>query len=1185
MSLHIRLLFSTLAFVMLAFIVDPAHAAKPERAQRAQHATVTLDKSGARLQLVTPDLAKLRAEDALRDTRKDVPVRYGRVLSTGVLDANAGAGIWKRLPNDDWSWRLAVTGAGAKSLEFAFSGFRLPHGAQLLIRSSDGKHVLGPYTDADNPRDGSFYTPILAAEHAVLELTVPADKRETLDLVLKSVVWGYRDPFAAARAKSGSCNIDTICPEGDAWREQIASVAHYGFGTGGGQYICTGSLMNTGDVSADITTPRLSTAYHCVSTEAEAASMVFYWGYESPTCRAVGSTANGTALPVNANTRAVQTGGAKMVSTNRVSDVSIVELKASVPPAADVYYSGWDRSGVTPPGTVGIHHPAGDEKRLSFDDDPPGTMASCIISDGSNNSHWRVGPYDLGTTEGGSSGSGLWDNSNGLLIGVLSGGSALCSNPGGYDCYGRLSTGWEMADTAGESLRAALDRSGANPLIMLGKGTCDAPTVTLTSSAFSQPPKAGQLFELRASASGGAGGYTYLWDTDGDGIVDHEGSNRVQLSVPSRRSLNVAVRVRDATGCVGSVSKALDIVAPEVAVVAVGTQQQECGNSNGRVDPGERYTVPVTFRNTGNAALPAGSLALFAPTSGLPGNGIVNQAGYEGADECAHAFIDIATGPNAVAPLQTYVADGNQYGPLDDARSSEIALGGAGFTLYGQNWDKAVMSTNGYVSFDPDEPGGNWDVSCGAELEQGAKGPQLRPYHDDLVVRDTPGAGLRYRYFNTCPRVANSGVAQGCHVFQWNGMAYYAGLGELIGDFDFQAVAYAQTGEVAYQYHTAAPDEGDWATIGLIGVEGNDPLNLACESFDQPAKANSAICIHSPQAQAIVKPGVRLETSTLSLPAMAAGASATVSLPIAISADAACSSALKVDYIATAGLSSYSAKPSRLELAGVAANCQPVNTCPLSVPQINTRDGNYSNPQRSGNGFNYHDFGGVWYTANPDRTSTWFTTAGEFVDNLFNEPLMRVTLPDGLGDVELGAPMPPGTHALDTRSEQVGRMQIARIGTSQIMMAWSFNDGSRGAELLRLTTEGQPRANPDYTQHWYPPGLSGWGMDMESIRIDTRRFDSVLPYFYDAQGAPRWVLSDGFIENGVLPLINYRPHCPGCAHYPDWASRAQPAGSLRIQWTSPEKAIISTNISLPAPLKGKWQLNNIPFVPIAPVRP
>lgn len=1181
MLLRTHLLFSMLVLLMLTLVFEPVSAAKPDRSYGVQQASTTLEKSGARLHLISPDLAKLSAEDAQRDARKDLPLRYGRVLSTGTLDVDAGAGVWKRLPDGSWTWRLNVSGPGAESLEFAFSRFRLPHGAQLLIRSPRGSEQLGPFTDADNPISGSFHTPMLTGDTAVLELSVPADKREVVELTLTAVVWGYRDPFAITRAKSGSCNVDTICPEGDAWRDQIASVAHYSFSSDGNGYVCTGSLLNTGNTSADKTTPRFSTAYHCISNMSEANSMVFYWGYESPTCRSVGSSANGTGLPRSSNTRSVQTGGAKLISANRVSDFSALELKSQIPASAGVYYSGWDRTGNTPPGTVGIHHPAGDEKRLSFDDDAPGIMNNCIINDTNSISHWRTGPYDVGTTEGGSSGSGLWNTSNKLLIGVLSGGNASCRNAGGWDCYGRLSTAWEMQGNVGQTLRAAFDRSGTNPSTMQGKGSCDAPQVSLNSSAFSQAPKAGQSFELRASATGGAGGYTYLWDTDGDGIVDRTGGNRVRVSFPSRRSLNVSLQVRDAAGCVGSVSKALDIAAPELAVVNIGTKQQVCGNGDNRVDPGERYSLPVTFKNTGNASLPAGARALFTPGNSLLGNGIANAAGYEGAAECDYSFIDIASGANAVEPLETYVADGNEYGPLDDARSTEVSLGGAGFSLYGANWTKAVMSTNGYVSFDPTEPGGNWDVSCAAELNLGSKGPQLRPYHDDMEVLDQPGAGLRYRYFATCPRVANSGVAQGCHVFQWTGMSYYAEL----TDFEFQAVAYATTGEIAYQYRTAAPDQGDLANIGLIDVAGKDPLNMACMSFNQPAKAKSAICINSPQAQAIATPGLRLESPTVALPTIAAGASATVSLPITIHADAACSSALNIDYVATAGAKSYSTQASRLALGSIDSNCQAVSNCPLTIPEINTRDGNYSDPLRAGNGFNYHDFGGIWYTGEPDHTSTWYTVAGEFVDNLLSEPLMRVENNDPRPIVR---PVPPGISVpsiVDLTEQHAGQLHLARINSKQVMMAWAFADGRSGAELLRLTTDGVARANPDYTQHWYPPSEPGWGLDVESLALPSDRLDSVLMYLYDEGGKPRWLLSDGITQNNKFAMHSYRPHCPGCAHYADWDSSVEPAGNIKIVWSNPEKAKVSTAIDLPAPIRGEWMRYDKLFSPIAPVRP
>lgn len=1178
--LYLRPLLCALALTLLAATPEPAAATKPGRAVAAP---VTLEKSGARLHLKAPDLANLQREDARHDGKIGVPLRYGRVLPTGALDARAGAGVWTHLPDGNWSWRLDVSGPGAQSLEFAFSRFRLPHGASLLIRSGDGAELFAPLTDANNPATGALHTPILTGDHAVLELTVPAAKRDTLELTLAAVVWGYRDPFDAVRAKSGNCNVDTICPEGDAWREQIAAVAGYGFSESSDQLFCTGSLVNTGSVADDASHPHFVTAHHCVSQQAEAQTMVFYWGYESPSCRAIGSVENGTPLPVRPNTRAVQLGGATLVSTNRETDFTAVELSTPIPPEAQAWYSGWDRSGVIPPGTIGIHHAAGHEKRITLEADAPTTMSSCIISDGDSGTHWRVGPYESGTTEAGSSGSGLWNRGNGLLVGVLSGGSVSCANPGGYDCYGRLSAAWDVTSPTGTSIGAAFDRSGTNSMTMPGKGSCDAPKVSLSSAAFSTSPSAGQTFEIRASATGGAGGYTYLWDADGDGVIERESTDRIRLSFPSRRSLNVWVRVRDADGCVGSASHALDVAGPEVTVVQTGARVQICGNGNGRIDPGERYRIPVTLKNTGNAPLSAGARALFAPASSLPGNGIGNRAGYEGAAACGYAFIDIAEGDNAVEPLETYVANGNEYGPFDDARSSEIALQGSGFTLYGQTWDTAVMSTNGYVSFDPEESGGNWWVSCDGELDFGAKGPQLRPYHDDMVVRQEPGAGLRYRYFETCPRLANSGVTQGCHVFQWSGMGYYMGEDEVEGNFDFQAVAYAATGEVAYQYHVAAPDEGDLANIGLIGVAGDDPLNLYCESYEQPTKAETAICIHSPQALATAAANLRVEVPTLAVPALAPGASATVSLPVSIRPDAACAAPLSLDYIATAAVDSYSTLASRHTLGTVAETCNVVTSCSLAIPPIQTREGNYYNLLRSGNGFNYHDFGGIWYTAAPDHTPIWYGSAGDFVDNLLATPLWRTTLPGGPPPLQTG-PVPT-LGALDIEGEQVGRIYIARVSATGLLMAWDFADGGSGAELLRQIAQGVPRADPDHTQHWYPPSESGWGMDVESVMLSGRRFDAVWPYFYDAQGLPRWLLSDGFIENGFLALNSYRPHCPGCLRYADWDSRTQPAGSLVLRWTSANRATVTTDITLPPPLEGEWIRGPVPLIPIRAVQP
>ena len=61
---------------------------------------------------------------------------------------------------------------------------------------------------------------------------------------------------------------------------------------------------------------------------------------------------------------------------------------------------------------------------------------------GAKNAHWNViydaTPNGHGVTEGGSSGSPLF-NSNGLIIGTLSGGNSSCEDPEGINLYGKLS--------------------------------------------------------------------------------------------------------------------------------------------------------------------------------------------------------------------------------------------------------------------------------------------------------------------------------------------------------------------------------------------------------------------------------------------------------------------------------------------------------------------------------------------------------------------------------------------------------------------------------------------------------------------------------------------------------------------------------------------------------------------------
>jgi hypothetical protein len=90
------------------------------------------------------------------------------------------------------------------------------------------------------------------------------------------------------------------------------------------------------------------------------------------------------------------------------------------------YYLGWDRTGNSGTGGIGIHHPAGDVKKISlYTMSPESTdyLSNTVSPDGN---HWRL-VWSSGTTEIYSSGSPLINNSR-HVIGQLHGGYVSCNN-------------------------------------------------------------------------------------------------------------------------------------------------------------------------------------------------------------------------------------------------------------------------------------------------------------------------------------------------------------------------------------------------------------------------------------------------------------------------------------------------------------------------------------------------------------------------------------------------------------------------------------------------------------------------------------------------------------------------------------------------------------------------------------
>src|SRR5690606_11593051 len=126
------------------------------------------------------------------------------------------------------------------SLNFGFSKFQLSQNARLEIRSADFTQSIRPFTANDSNVDQQLWTPVIMSDDVVIELTVPAAEFDQVAIELGTVGQGFRT-FTQKTAKSGSCNVDVACSEGDGWRDEINSVAVI---SSGGSTFCTGFMVN-----------------------------------------------------------------------------------------------------------------------------------------------------------------------------------------------------------------------------------------------------------------------------------------------------------------------------------------------------------------------------------------------------------------------------------------------------------------------------------------------------------------------------------------------------------------------------------------------------------------------------------------------------------------------------------------------------------------------------------------------------------------------------------------------------------------------------------------------------------------------------------------------------------------------------------------------------------------------------
>ncbi|MFB6342352.1 trypsin-like peptidase domain-containing protein [Saccharicrinis sp. FJH62] len=371
------------------------------------------------------------------------------------------SGVWSTLSDGSKVWRLLVSSEGAKSLNIIFSKYHIPSGAQLFIYNPEMTQILGSFTSANNKASGILPVMPLDGDKLIVEYIEPANVAFGGELEIGTINHDFmgindilKDIPIGNFGSSQACEVNLSCENG--WDQQSQSVVKMIID---GNELCSGSLINN---TAEDGTPYVLTAAHCYTDHSfNAYGTIFIFNYQVPNCY---NTIEGS------REQTVAGGYMRAYSEQeefKNSDYALVEMSVIPPAAYRAYYSGWDASVTSVTDVVAIHHPNGDVKKISRDEDAVG-ITSLIVNNYyyKTYSHWWIKDWESGVTEGGSSGCPLF-NQEGYIIGALSAGQASCTNMIN-DFFFCLSKVWTSHSDQTKTLKYWLDPLNSGSLKLDG---------------------------------------------------------------------------------------------------------------------------------------------------------------------------------------------------------------------------------------------------------------------------------------------------------------------------------------------------------------------------------------------------------------------------------------------------------------------------------------------------------------------------------------------------------------------------------------------------------------------------------------------------------------------------------------------------------------------------------------------
>jgi len=497
--------------------------------------------------LVPPDPYEIEAELELNRRSNSKPLRFA--LERPVNLSPETHGSWS-LVGDVRVWRIHVLSPGAYSLGLVFGRYALLPGVKLFVYDPGMQHIKGAFTSENNKASGVLPVGHLSGEELVIEMQLPAALADYGELELKSLSHAFlntafkstgADCPAGEFGCSQACEIDVNCVEGDLWKRVIPSVVRVYTTT----LWCTGVLVNNTSYDG---TPYILTAEHCLNNQSRADVSVFQFNYESAACF-------GENGPLD-----MSISGANIITVGDSVDFSLIELSEIPPASFEAFYAGWNRSDFQTSGTVTIHHPFGDVKKISMDEQIPsipaqqGDVPYSGLEDYHYYSYWWIRQWESGSTEGGSSGGPLFDQAR-RVIGTLSGGNAACGDSIGYDSetdrviynsapnyddyFTRFDMAWDYEEGKGNALKPWLDPINSGELSLDGYNPSSDESIKISTGKQFQvfPNPARERFFITSREPLKGQGYYSIINLSGAqislGELDADGRAEVACSILS----------------------------------------------------------------------------------------------------------------------------------------------------------------------------------------------------------------------------------------------------------------------------------------------------------------------------------------------------------------------------------------------------------------------------------------------------------------------------------------------------------------------------------------------------------------------------------------------------------------------------------------------------------------------------